>query len=243
VSDDKMAPVVQIGTAPTDDARHPSGRDLAEPQGFAVWVVLRRGAPQGTAGKESLDEAVAGLDGVTLRGIYDLTGFRGDADLMLWLHGPDAADLQRAVRRLRRSAELAGTEQVWAAMGVHRDAEFNKRHVPGFLRGIDPRAWVTVYPFNRSYEWYLLPAEDRSRMLAEHGRRGAAYTGVIANTVSAFALGDWEWILPLESDDLVELVDMMRELRAVEARMHVRDEIPFFTGRRIETTDVTEVLA
>ena len=36
---------------------------------------------------------------------------------------------------------------------------------------------------------------------------------------------------------------MMRELRAVEARMHVRDEIPFFTGRRIETTDVTEVLA
>ncbi len=238
-----MAPVVPIGTAPIEVIRHPSGRDLEEPQGFATWVVLRRTAAAGTAGRESLDEAVAGLDGVTLRGIYDLTGFRGDADVMLWLHGPDAAELQRAVRRLRRSAELAGTEQVWAAMGVHRDAEFNKRHVPGFLRGVDARAWVAVYPFNRSYEWYLLPAEDRARMLAEHGRRGAAYTGVIANTVSSFGLGDWEWILPLESDDLVELVDMMRELRAVEARMHVRDEIPFYTGRRIETTEVTEVLS
>ncbi|WP_231945001.1 hydrogen peroxide-dependent heme synthase [Agrococcus jejuensis] len=243
MSDDKMAPVVPIGTAPIEIIRHPSGRDLEEPQGFATWIVLRRTESTGTAGKESIEAAAADLGDVTLRGIYDLTGFRGDADLMLWLHGPDAAALQHAVRRLRRTAELAGTEQTWAAMGVHRDAEFNKRHVPGFLRGIEPRAWVTVYPFNRSYEWYLLPAEDRARMLAEHGRRGAAYTGVIANTVSAFALGDWEWILPLESDDLVELVDMMRDLRAVEARMHVRDEIPFFTGRRIETTDVMEVLA
>lgn len=239
-----MAPVVPIGTAPIEIIRHPSGRDIEEPQGFATWIVLRRAPQAGTTGAESLADAIAGLgDAVTLRGIYDLTGFRGDADLMLWLHGPDAAALQHAVRRLRRTTELSGTEQTWAAMGVHRDAEFNKRHVPGFLRGIDARAWVTVYPFNRSYEWYLLPAEDRARMLAEHGRRGAAYTGVIANTVSAFALGDWEWILPLESDDLVELVDMMRDLRAVEARMHVRDEIPFFTGRRIEPTEVMEVLA
>jgi chlorite dismutase len=243
VSDDKMAPIVSIGTAPVEIIRHPSGRDLDEPQGFAVWVVLQRGTASDPTGRESLDDAASALEGATLRGVYDLTGFRGDADLMLWLHGPDAAALQHAVRRLRRTAELAGTEQVWSAMGVHRDAEFNKRHVPGFLRGVDPRGWITVYPFNRSYEWYLLPAEDRARMLAEHGRRGAVYSGVIANTVSAFGLGDWEWILPLESDDLVELVDMMRDLRAVEARMHVRDEIPFFTGRRIETTDVTEVLA
>ena len=62
----------------------------------------------------------------------------------------------------------------WNAMGVHRDAEFNKAHVPGFLRGIEPKAWLTVYPFVRSYEWYLLPrrrARPHARRARSQGRR------------------------------------------------------------------------
>jgi chlorite dismutase len=125
---------------------------------------------------------------------------------------------------------------------VHRDAEFNKRHVPGFLRGVEPKGWLCVYPFVRSYEWYLLPDEDRSRMLADHGRKGAAFRSVVANTVASFALGDYEWILPMEADELTDLVDMMRDLRSTEARRHVREEVPFFTGRRIEPAEVVEVL-
>ena len=80
-------------------------------------------------------------------------------------------------------------------------------------------------------------------MLREHGMKGAAFKGVVANTVSAFALGDYEWLLPMESDDVTELVDMMRELRYTDARMHVRDELPFYTGRRITTAEAVEVLA
>ena len=122
-------------------------------------------------------------------------------------------------------------------MGVHRDAEFNKAHVPGFLRGVEPKQWLTVYPFVRSYEWYLLPPERRGRMLAEHGRMGRAFPQVIANTVASFALGDYEWLLALEADELTDLVDLMRHLRATDARRHVREEMPFFTGRRITTAD------
>jgi chlorite dismutase len=222
--------------------------------GFTIWAVFKRGSQaqgaHGAGGRAPLADELAalGAQGIVTRGIYDISGMRSDADVMVWMHGtpgggtpPEA--LQAAVRRIRRSRELAGTEQVWGAMGVHRDAEFNKRHVPGFLTGVEPKAWATVYPFNRSYDWYLLEPSERSRMLAEHGRAGAAYRGVVANTVSAFALGDYEWILPLESDELTELVDMMRELRAVDARLHVREEIPFFTGRRIGADEIEEVLA
>lgn len=229
-----------------------SEQPVQQPQGdgFTIWSVLRRGGTAATAGGAPLAEELAALEaeGVTTRGIYDVSGMRADADVLVWMHGTPGAGtgaeaLQAAVRRVRRSRELAGTTPTWGAMGVHRDAEFNKSHVPGFLRGIEPKQWVTVYPFNRSYEWYLLEPAERSRMLAEHGRAGAAYRGVVANTVAAFALGDYEWILPLESDELVELVDMMRELRAVDARLHVREEIPFFTGRRITIDEIEEVLA
>lgn len=215
--------------------------------GYTIWSVHRRGqgAEPGAAAGAPLADEIAAIEaeGVVVRGIYDVSGLRHDADIMVWMHGSTPQALQAAVRRVRRSRELAGTTQTWGAMGVHRDAEFNKRHVPGYMRGIEPKQWLTVYPFNRSYDWYLLPPEDRSRMLAEHGRAGAAYRGVVANTVSAFALGDYEWLLPLEADELTELVDMMRELRNTEARLHVREEIPFYTGRRIAVDKIEEVLA
>jgi chlorite dismutase len=216
--------------------------------GWALWAVFRRstaGELAGVEGADHLAQTIAELEaeGVVTRGVYDVSGLRADADVMFWLHGDDAAVLQAALRRIRRTGIIAPLEPTWSALGVHRDAEFNRSHVPGFLRGEAAREWLAVYPFVRGYDWYVLPAEDRKRMLAEHGRKGAAYTSVVANTVAAFALGDYEWILPMESDSLTDLVDMMRALRATEARLHVHEETPFFTGRRIAVADLPEVLS
>lgn len=181
--------------------------------------------------------------GVVVRGFYDVSGLRADADLMVWLHADSAEALQEAVRQLRRTSLISALAPTWNAMGVHRDAEFNRAHVPGFLRGEAPREWLTIYPFVRSYDWYLLEEEDRRRMLADHGRKGTAFKGVVANTVAAFSLGDYEWLLPMEADKLTDLVDMMRELRYTEARLHVREEVPFYTGRRIAIDEIPAVLS
>ena len=191
------------------------------------------------------DEAVAHLAAseVVLRGIYDVSGLRADGSVMLWLHGPRLEDLQLALRELRATQLLEDADLTWSAAGVHRAAEFNRAHVPGFLRGERARNWLTVYPFVRSHEWYLLPDEERSQMLRQHGMKGAAFTGVVANTVAAFALGDYEWLLPMEADEVTDLVDMMRDLRYTEARRHVRHELPFYTGRRIDTAQAVEVLS
>lgn len=213
---------------------------------YSLWAVWRRNPAQAVSETDptELENIVGFLSerGVTVRGFYDVSGLRADADLMVWLHGPVAEDLQKAVRRLRRTELLRPLLPTWNAMAVHRDAEFNKRHVPGYLRGIAPKEWLTVYPFVRSHEWYLLPDEERRAMLADHGRKGAAFTGVTANTMASFALGDYEWMLPMEADELTDLVDMMRELRYTEARRHVREEVPFFTGRRIALDEIPEVL-
>ncbi|HWT32149.1 MAG TPA: hydrogen peroxide-dependent heme synthase [Microbacterium sp.] len=213
---------------------------------FTLWAVLRRDPERPVTESDVTELAdireLIEAGGVTVRGFYDVSGLRSDADLMIWMHGDSAEDLQRDLRRLRRTELLKNLLPTWNAMAVHRDAEFNRAHVPGFLRGIEPKQWLVVYPFVRSYDWYLLPEEERSRMLRDHGRKGAAFTDVVANTVAAFALGDYEWVLPMEADQLTDLVDMMRDLRYTEARLHVREEVPFFTGRRIEIDDIPEVL-
>lgn len=222
---------------------HPAA--TAAPSGYTHWAVLRRD-PANAAGDDtdSLAAAVEAVEaaGVTVRGFYDVSSLRADADLMIWLHGGTPQTLQWAVRELRRSDLLRPLISTWNAMGVHVDAEFSARHSPAFLRGAKPQDWLTVYPFVRSYEWYILPEDERRTMLADHGRKGGAYPQVLANTVASFALGDYEWILALEAPELIDLVDLMRHLRQTEARRHVREEVPFYTGRRIAISEIPEVL-
>ena len=216
--------------------------DLQAPAlGYALWAVLRRD-PTRAAAELDLEPAIAAVEArdVTIRGFYDVSGLRADADLMIWLHGDTPETLQWALRELRRA--LPTLLPTWNAMGVHRDAEFTSNHLPAFMRGKEPEAWLTVYPFVRSYEWYLLPDEERRAMLGDHGRKGAEYRQVLANTVASFALGDYEWILALEAPELVDLVDLMRHLRQTDARRHVREEIPFYTGRRIPAVEVAGIL-
>jgi chlorite dismutase len=215
--------------------------------GYALWAVFARpvGPAEPQADAASLADAIDGLasTGVTLRGLYDVSGLRSDADLLIWLTGDDAQRLQAALRSLRRTGPLAPLTPRWNALGVHRDAEFTRDHAPSFMRGLPPKRWVSVYPFVRSLDWYILPEDARRGMLGEHGLKGRDYPQVQPNTVAAFALGDYEWILALEADDPIHLVDMMRHLRATEARRHVREEVPFFTGRLIELDELTEVLS
>jgi chlorite dismutase len=179
---------------------------------------------------------------VTLRGAYDVSGMRAGADLMLWLHGPSLESLQASLRTFRRASVGSCIVPVFSVVGAHRRAEFSPDHLPAFMSGSEPRRWLSVYPFARSYDWYLLPESERREMLREHGLAGRAFAGVQANTVAAFGLSDWEWILALEADDPLELVDLIRSLRATQARRHVREETPFYTGRRVELAEAIELL-
>jgi hydrogen peroxide-dependent heme synthase len=190
-------------------------------------------APAAAAAGDALQSTDA-----SVRGVYTVTGYRHDADLLLWLVGPTADGLQEALIAFRRSALGRALDPFWSAIGVHREAEFAKDHTPAFYRGEEPRGYVCVYPFVRSYDWYLLPPHERAQMLAEHGRMAQVYPRVRANTVSAFALGDYEWLLAFEADELTPIVDLMRHLRGAEARRHTRHELPFLTGRRRPLADV-----
>ena len=139
---------------------------------------------------------------------------------------------QEVYSRFRRTDLGLRCEPVWSAMALHRPAEFNKSHMPAFLADEEPRAYVSVYPFVRSLEWYLLDDAERRTMLAEHGLMAREYPDVRANTVACFALNDYEWMLAFEADELHRIVDLMRHLRAAKARAHARVEIPFYTGVR-----------
>ena len=224
-------------------------REINDSIRYTMWSVFRladvlgEDADRGAEGAEveKLFAELAESD-VVVRGVYDVSGLRADADVMVWWHAATSEALQAAYHRFRRTAFGRRLVPVWSQMALHRPAEFNKSHVPAFLADEEPKAHVSVYPFVRSYEWYLLEDAERRRMLAEHGQMARGYPDVRANTVASFALGDYEWILAFEADDLSRIVDLMRHLRASDARRHVREEVPFYTGSRVAVSELVERL-
>ena len=221
-------------------ARKPKARDLNELVRYTMWSVFRvsdraglEADGQGNDAREVADllDQAAGK-GIVTRGCYDIQGFRADADYMFWWIAPTSDELQELYARFRRTRLGRRSEPVWSVMALHRPAEFNKSHIPAFLASEEPRGYLSVYPFVRSYQWYLLDPAERRRLLAEHGMMAREYPDVRANTVACFSLNDYEWILAFEADELHRIVDLMRHLRGAEARMHTRVEIPFYTGRR-----------
>ncbi len=217
-------------------------RELNDTIRYAMWSVFRvaERLPESEAEREALSREIEALlsdleeSGLVVRGWYDVAGLRADADLMVWWHAEQVEQVQDAYRRLRRTALGRHLVPVWSVVALHRPAEFNKGHLPAFLAGEEVRDYICVYPFVRSYDWYVLEDSRRRAMLSEHGQMAREYPDVRANTIAAFGLGDYEWVLAFEADELHRIVDLMRELRASQARLHVREETPFFSGPRVE---------
>ena len=225
----------------------PKARDINQVIRYTMWSVFRVHSPltedrSGVAAEvEDLFDQLAAKD-VVVRGVYDVSGLRADADLMVWWHAPSPDDLQEAYSRFRRTALGAASEPVWSNMALHRPAEFNKSHVPAFLADEQAGDYVCVYPFVRSYEWYLLPDAERREMLAEHGQLARGFPDVRANTVSSFALGDYEWLLAFEADQMHRITDCLRHLRTSRARLHTKLETPFWSGIRKPVADIVRAL-
>jgi peroxiredoxin len=222
-------------------------KDLNDSIRYTMWSVFKLRDVLGDTDREAEAREVEKLldemgDTVVVRGLYDVAGLRADADLLVWTHAESSDDLQQHYHRFRRTAFGARFEPVWSQMALHRPAEFNRSHIPAFLADEEARQYVCVYPFVRSYEWYLLPDEERRALLSEHGQMARDYKDVRANTVASFALGDYEWLLAFEADELHRIVDLMRHLRASGARRHVREEVPFYTGRRREVAELVNDL-
>ena len=223
-------------------------RELNDTIRYTMWSVFSLREVLGDADREVEAREVEELfeklaaDDVVVRGLYDIAGLRADADVMVWWHAETVEQVQSAYHQLRRTRFGRRLDPVWSQVALHRPAEFNKSHIPAFLAGEDARDYVCVYPFVRSYEWYLLEDSERRAMLAEHGQMARGFPDVRANTVASFALGDYEWLLAFEADELYRIVDLMRHLRSSGARRHVREEIPFYTGRLTPVAELVDRL-
>ena len=202
----------------------------------------KRPAAEKAAARAEFVDIIArhAAEGVELRGAYSLVGLRHDADLLLWVVTPSIDALQQLAVAINASALGGDLEARYSYLGVALGTRYTSDHAPAFMKGIPPKRYLSVYPFVKTHEWYQLPFEERRRTMAEHGRMGRDYPNILSNTVSSFGVGDHEFVVAFESDDVPDMVRMVEHLRPAASRPYTKLDTPIFLG---VLKDMPEALA
>ena len=159
-------------------------------------------------------------------------GLRHDTDLFFWTISKDLAPHQVFAADLMRTGLGHYLKPSYNFLAMTRPSQYNPGHLPAFEAGEAPRKYLFLYPFVKSREWYLLPFEERRRMMRGHMATGEMYPMVRLNTTYSFGLGDQDFVLAFETDQPAAFEDLVQRLRESEASRYTVRDTPFILGQR-----------
>ena len=163
---------------------------------------------------------------------YLSIGLRHDADFFFWTIAKDLAPHQAFAADLAKTGLGHYLKASYTFVAMTRPSQYNPGHLPAFEAGEKPRKYLFLYPFVKSREWYLLPFEERRRMMRGHMATGELYPMVRLNTTYSFGLGDQDFVLAFETDQAAAFEDLVQRLRESEASRYTVRDTPFILGQR-----------
>lgn len=188
---------------------------------------------------------------------YSLVGSRGDCDLMLWQASRDFDHLHGLARDLRRTALGAYLRMPHNYFALTRRSIYVNRYEEEYLHkyggdehletariAINPQGskYLFVYPFVKTRDWYMLPHEERQRLMDEHIRVGHEWPDVKLNTTYSYGLDDQEFVVAFETDFLGRFLDLLMALRLTEASKYTLRDTPSFTCMALALDECLDAL-
>jgi chlorite dismutase len=168
--------------------------------------------------------------------VYQVYPAQTSSDVLVWsaLIAEDPAVAAGFFERFARATNPYRhlVEAVHTLWGFTKPSQYTKTRS---TQEIDPFAaerkpYLTVYPFVKTAEWYVMSREARQGMMNEHIKIGKQYPEITQLLLYSFGLQDQEFIVVYETDDLGHFSDLVYELRDTEARRYTQRDTPLFTA-------------
>ncbi len=111
----------------------------------------------------------------------------------------------------------------------------NPRNAGRLWARLPKRRYVCFYPMDKkrgeTVNWYMLPYEERARLMLDHGKIGRSFHGLVTQVISgSVGYDDWEWGVDLYADDPIIFKKLIYEMRFDEASAKYASFGKFYTG-------------
>lgn len=205
---------------------------------------------------DAFEEVTDASEGRSLA--YRMVGHKADL-LMLHLR-PDVRALHDLEHRFDRAVLAGFTSRPYSYLSV---VELSRHGAPeGAAESIEDSPYVQArlkpeipahsshvcfYPMDKRREggenWFLLPPDERARLMRSHGRIGRRYLDRMSQIVTgSMGLDDWEWGVTLFADDPLLFKKIVYEMRYDEVSARYAEFGPFFVGVRLPPRDLPDYL-
>ena len=158
---------------------------------------------------------------------YSTLGLRDDAEFLLWFASESVEEIQSVISKIYTTVFGKYIIPSHVYLSCTRPSIYAKTgKTLSFVEGNEPKKYVIVYPFVKTREWYLLPLEQRKKMMDEHIEVGHKYPQVVLNTTYSFGIHDEDFMLAFESDELGAFQDLIMELRETQVSRYIERDTP-----------------
>ncbi len=164
--------------------------------------------------------------GIKLR-TYSTLGLRDDADFLFWFAAKSVDEIQDAISKLYSTVFGKYITPSLVYLSCTRPSIYaRKGKTSSFISGDEPKKYVVVYPFTKTREWYLLPREQRQKMMDEHIDVSQKYPQIVINTTYSFGIHDEDFMLAFETDELRDFQNLIMDLRESKVSRYVQVDTP-----------------
>ncbi len=171
-------------------------------------------------------ENVIANSGIRFRS-YSTLGLRDDADFMFWFTAETVEEIQSVISKLYLTVIGKYITPSHTYLSSTRPSIYAKTgKVLSFVAGEEARQYVIVYPFTKTRDWYLLPVQQRQKMMEEHIEVGKSYPQVVLNTTYSFGIHDEDFMLAFETEDLHAFQNLIMDLRGTQVSKYVAVDTP-----------------
>lgn len=157
---------------------------------------------------------------------YSTIGIRKESDFMIWSISDSIEKIQVLTSKVYTTVlgKYIDTSEVY--LSATRPSVYSNKITPSFMEHEEPLKYNIVYPFIKSREWYLLPYEKRNEMMKEHIAVGKKYPQIRLNTSYSFGIGDQDFMLAFETDNLMDFQDLIMKLRETQVSKYILRDTP-----------------
>jgi chlorite dismutase len=175
---------------------------------------------------------------------YSTIGLEPGVDVLLWSLGPSVAALEEKSAGALRAGLGSWMTVRHSFLGVIKPSQYVRRPTEQeqSLFSGERSAYLVVYPFTKSTEWYLLDKAARQQVMNDHMRVGHRFKAVRQLLAYSFGIDDMDFLVAYETDDLSEFGDLVRELRGTESRRSTVRDTPIITAVRRPVEEIARLL-
>jgi len=120
--------------------------------------------------------------------------------------------------------------------GKSDEDPYENPHIkPRLFPELPQTEYICFYPMdkrrNETYNWYMLPLEERQALMYNHGKIGRQYAGKIKQFITgSMGFDDFEWGVTLFADDPLQFKKIVSEMRFDETTARYGDFGSFYVG-------------